>query len=120
MMERVCLPVVPEPGAEVAARLPGPQPEHLHTQAQLQTGSPRDHVHNLLHPGFWVLRGRAGATAMLPGAWAESQSATPRACRDTGEAQLPSDAPSHRLPAKLRCPGWLGSFGKTPVEDLAG
>lgn len=76
MMERVCLPVLSEPGAKVAARLPGPQLEHLSTQAQLQTGSPRDHAHNLLHPGCWVLQGGAEATAMLPGAWGESRSAT--------------------------------------------
>lgn len=76
-MEWVCLPVLLELGTEVAARVPGPQPEHLGTQARLQTGSPRDCAHSLLHPGCRLLRGRAEATAALPGAWGQSQSATP-------------------------------------------
>lgn len=123
MTEWVFLPVLSDPGAEAAARLPGPQPEHLSTQAQRQTGSPRDQAHNLLHPGCWVLRGRAEATAMLPGAWGESRSATtlpPQVSLDTGEIQLPANAPSHQLPsqAALSWLAWViwkdssGGFGR--------
>lgn len=121
-MEQVCLSVLSELGTEVAARLLDPQPEHLSTQTQLQTGSPQDHAHSLLHPGCWVLQGTAEATAMLPGAWGEPQSATmpPQISLDTGEVQLPVNAPSHQLPsqAALSCLPWV--IGTTPVEGLAG
>lgn len=109
MMERVCLRVLSGLGAEVAARLPGPQPQHLSTQAQLQTGSPEDHAHELLHRGCWVLWVRAEATAMLPGAWGESRRATsppPQASLDAGEVQLPANTPSHQLPSQAAL-SWL-------------